>query len=201
VTNELTGTRAIHLCVDMQSMFAESTEWHAPWLKGVLPAVEAIVARHPERTIFTRFIPPQNPESATGAWRGYYEHWRSMTRERLAPDLIDLVPSLARFAPPARVLDKPIYSPWLTGELHPMLVRAGIDTLIITGGETDVCVLAAVMGAIDLGYRVVVPTDAVFGSADQTHDAVLTVYQSRFGTQLFTCSTEQLIDDWKVTSE
>jgi nicotinamidase-related amidase len=30
-----------------------------------------------------------------------------------------------------------------------------IDTLVIIGGETDECVLAAVLGAIDFGYRVV----------------------------------------------
>ncbi|GLR56880.1 isochorismatase family protein [Rhizobium indigoferae] len=30
----------------------------------------------------------------------------------------------------------------------------------LTGGGTDVCVLAAAMGAIDLGYRVVVVCDA-----------------------------------------
>ena len=51
------GAEAIHLCVDMQRMFAEDTDWKMPWLPRVLPNVVAITAAHPARTVFTRFIP------------------------------------------------------------------------------------------------------------------------------------------------
>ena len=30
---------AVHLCVDMQRMFAEATEWQMPWLERVLPNI------------------------------------------------------------------------------------------------------------------------------------------------------------------
>jgi len=33
------GENAVHLCVDMQRMFAEATEWKMPWLERVLPLV------------------------------------------------------------------------------------------------------------------------------------------------------------------
>lgn len=173
-----------HICVDIQSLFAEETDWHAPWLKRVLPAVEALASRSASRTIFTRFIPPETSESAHGAWRGYYERWPNMVRQNLSSDLLQLVPSLAQLVPPARVLDKLVYSPWLSGNLHRALRDKGVTTVIISGGETDVCVLATVMGAIDLGYHVILPTDALFGSADTTHDAMLEIYSSRFQTQL-----------------
>lgn len=186
-----------HVCVDMQNVFAEGTAWHAPWLKRVLPAVEALAERSAERTIFTRFLPPQTAEEAQGAWRDYYEHWQDMTRARRPDDFFDLVPTLARLVPPARVFDKPIYSPWLAGNLHGFLQAAGITTLIVSGGESDVCVLATVLGAIDLGYRVVLPTDAIFGSADETHEASLSIYQNRFQMQLQTTTTEDLLALWK----
>jgi hypothetical protein len=35
----------------------------------------------------------------------------------------------------------------------------------VGGVGTDVCVLAAVLGAVDRGYRVVVPTDALCSSS------------------------------------
>jgi hypothetical protein len=57
------------------------------------------------------------------------------------------------------------------------------DTLVISGGETDVFVLA-VLGAGDLGYRVVLATDALCSSSDETHDALLTSYESRFSEQI-----------------
>ena len=194
--NEITGNNCFHLCIDMQEMFAQQTDWHAPWLSGVLPAVEAIADRHPARTIFTRFIPPERAEDATGAWKSYYQRWGSMTRAQMPPGLIDLVPSLRRYVPPAQVVDKPVYSPWMGTDLHAQLRDRGAEALVITGGETDVCVLAAVMGAIDLGYRVVIASDAVFSSADATHDATLGIYSSRFGQQLTVCKTQELLDDW-----
>lgn len=181
-----------HICVDMQSLFAEETDWHVPWLRRIQPAIEALVQRSAPRTIFTRFLPPETPEQMQGGWRRYYERWPGMVRERLAPELLDLVPSLARFVPPARVFDKLTYSPWLSGTLHRALRSGGVTSVVISGGETDVCVLATVMGAIDLGYQVLLPADAVFGSADATHDAMLGIYRSRFGMQVETVTAEEM---------
>src|SRR5262245_17677788 len=105
----LDGT-AFHIAVDMQGLFAEPTEWFVPWLPRVLPNVTAIAKRHPDRTLFTRFIPPVTPDEATGAWRDYYRHWRGMTRDRLDGRLLELVEPLCALVPPAKVLDKPVYS-------------------------------------------------------------------------------------------
>jgi len=65
----------------------------------------------------------------------------------------------------ARTFDKHVYSPWTGTDLHQQLNSAGIDTVIITGGETDVCVLATMLGAIDWGFRVILVTDALCSSA------------------------------------
>ena len=59
------------------------------------------------------------------------------------------------------------------------------------------CVLATVLGAIDLGYRAIVVMDALCSSADETHDAVMTVYQHRYGQQVETVSAECLLDEWR----
>lgn len=194
---ELAGDNSVHLCVDMQRMFAEQTPWHAPWLLGVLPAVEALVDMRPAQTIFTRFLPPYSEGDAFGAWKIYYRKWAAMTGAQLPGELMDLVPTLARYVPPASVIDKQIYSPWFRPDLIRILRAANADTIIVTGGETDVCVATTVMGAIDHDLRVVLPTDAVFGSADETHDAMLRLFETRFAVQLVTCTTQELLDDWK----
>jgi nicotinamidase-related amidase len=186
------GDSWVHLCVDMQRMFAEETEWYTPWMEKVLPNIIAIVQLAPARTIFTRFIPPRSADERAGAWRRYYERWASMTQDRLRPEMIDLVPPLSRFAPPARLEDKVVMSAW-HGGLHARLQTAGITSIIVTGAETEVCVLASVMGAIDLGYRVVIVTDALCSGADSTHDAMLGIYESRFGMQVETMTTAELI--------
>ncbi|MBY2949920.1 cysteine hydrolase family protein [Rhizobium leguminosarum] len=183
----------IHLCIDMQRMFAENTPWHVPWMKEVSPQIQEISQRYPQRTVFTRFVPPKRAEDMHGMWRSYYEKWDTMTLERLGPDMVDLVPSLKALVPPARIFDKMTYSPWTTGELHRVLAGEGVQTLAISGGETDVCVLAAALGAIDLGYRVILLKDAVCSGADDTHDASLELLGDRFSVQLEISSTEDVL--------
>ena len=183
--------RLAHLCVDMQRIFADDTPWHAPWMRRVLPAVEEIASALAPSTIFTRFVPPQNIEAAPGRWKDYYALWPDMVADRLSPDLLDLVPSLKRLVPPGRLFDRAVYSPWWSGHLHRALQARGTDALVITGGETDVCVLATVLGAIDMGYHVYLPLDALYGSADPTHDAMLEIYRSRFQAQLTTTTVDE----------
>ncbi|KAA2212455.1 cysteine hydrolase family protein [Teichococcus oryzae] len=190
------GPNVLHLCIDMQRLFAEGP-WETPWLKRVLPVVEELACARLDRTLFTRFIPPARPEEMRGAWRQYYQHWSQMTLEALPPGQTDLLPELARLVPPAEVLDKAVYSPWTEPDLHRRLQQRSIDTLIITGAETDVCVLAAVLGAVDLGYRVVVPVDAICSSSDHTHDALLALYRERFGQQVEAVRTPEVLKAWR----
>ena len=187
---------AVHVAVDMQRLFAEQTEWCMPWLGRVLPNVAAIAGRAPERTLFTRFIPPASPEQTTGAWRDYYRHWQAMTRSQLDPRLLELVEPLARLCPPARIVDKTVYSAFSNPRLAPALRRKGVETLIITGGETDVCVLSTVTAAVDLGFRIVLPTDALCSARDDTHDALMKLYRERFTNQVETTSTEEVLRNW-----
>jgi nicotinamidase-related amidase len=189
--------RTVHLCIDMQNLFALDTPWHTPWMARVLPIVTRIAERHPERTVFTRFIPPQSPDRMPGSWRRYYERWQDLTLERIDPRLPELVPRLAALAPPAAVIDKRVYSPFSEPELPALLSRRGTDSLVITGAETDVCVLAAVLDAVDLGHRVVLATDALCSSSDATHDALLTLYHQRFAQQIETADSATILACWK----
>jgi nicotinamidase-related amidase len=187
------GSNWIHLCIDMQRMFAEDTPWHVPWMRQVSPQVQEVAERHPEQTVFTRFVPPKHAADMPGMWRTYYEKWDVMTLERLGSEMVDLVPSLKAMVPPARIFDKMTYSPWTSGELHRVLTGEGVETLAISGGETDVCVLAAAIGAVDLGYRVILLKDAVCSAADDTHDASLELLGDRFSVQLEITSTEDFL--------
>lgn len=187
------GARAVHLCIDMQRLFDKGSEWQVDWLRRVLPNICQLVERFPARTIFTRFITPETLDDAPGAWRRYYEKWPQMLRRNLDPDMLRLLPELEIHLPVARVFDKLVYSPWMDGRLHQILQQDRIDTLIVTGGETEVCLLAAVIGAVDLGYRVIVVSDAVCSSSDDTYDAAMEMYAKRFGQQIEMIETERLI--------
>jgi nicotinamidase-related amidase len=199
---DLSGRTVVHLCVDMQKMFSEDTDWRTPWMDRVMPIVQRIAERHPEDTVYTRFMPPRTAEEARGAWRSYFERWRDFTLERIDPALLDLVDPLAALATQGTVVDKPHFSPFEASSLQSILQGRGVDTLVITGAETDVCVLAAVMSAIDLGYYVVLPKDAICSSSDETHDALMTLYAKRFSQQVHLSEdVEDVLDAWAASRE
>ncbi len=190
------GSSAVHLCVDLQRLFAAEGPWPMPWMEPILPRVHRLAARHAERTVFTRFVPPRTPQDRPGRWRAYFEHWRGATLSQLDPALVDLVPDLAALVPPARVVDKPAYSAFTAPALAPLLAAGSVDTLIVTGGETDVCVLATVLGAIDRGYRVILARDGICSSADAQHDRLIAFYEERFSHQLEVAEVEEVLEAW-----
>lgn len=192
------GGRTAHLCIDMQRLFAEGGPWPAPWMSRVVPVIHALVARAPERTVFTRFIPPMEPEDAAGMWRAYYEKWPTVTRKTMDLDLLRLVPELESFAPPAHVVDKPVYSAFATGALRAHLQQKHVDTLLVTGSETDVCVLATVLDAVDFGYRVIVVKDGLCSSSDAAHDASLHLYAQRFDIQIELAEADEVLEGWRL---
>ncbi|MNW01873.1 nicotinamidase/pyrazinamidase [compost metagenome] len=85
------------------------------------------------------------------------------------------------------------YSPWVDGRLFTHLRQEGVEAVVVTGGETDVCVLATVLGAIDLGFHVIVLSDAVCSGADETHDAAFELLGDRFSVQLDLMTTEEFL--------
>lgn len=192
--HSLTGDRAVHLCLDMQMLFRNGGLWPTPWMERVLPNVVRLVERAPARTVFTRFIPPVSGEDMSGMWRVFYRKWPQATRERLDPGQLELVPELLPFAPPAHVLDKQVYSAFADSRLAAWLAQRQVTTLIVSGAETDVCVLSTVLGAVDHGYRTILVTDAICSSSDEGHDALMRMYTSRFDVQIELASTADILD-------
>jgi nicotinamidase-related amidase len=191
----LTG-KTVHLCIDMQRLFSSEGPWATPWMERVLPVVTEVAGRFPERTVFTRFITPRRPEDMPGMWRRYYERWRETAQEHVDPSLLELLPPLARLVPPATVIDKTRYSAFVGSSLLAHLQDRRADGLIISGSETDVCVLATVLSAVDLGYRVIVVRDAICSSSDEGHDALLRVYHRRYSEQIETADAEDVLRRW-----
>ena len=118
--------RTVHLCVDMQNLFALETPWHTPWMVRVLPLVTRIAQEHPRKTVFTRFIPPERPGGMPGTWQRYYERWRDLTLERIDPHWLDLVAPLTALSPPAEIVDKRFYSPFSEHDCRICCVDAGL---------------------------------------------------------------------------
>lgn len=190
------GKRAVHACIDMQRLFAEETEWAAPVVHAIEPVVRRIVAHAPHLTIFTRFLTPEHVEDAKGQWQIYYRHWKSVLASNIEHDLLDLLPPLRHFVPPARVIDKYVHSAFEAQAFQGALDELNADTIIFTGVETDVCVLATALTAVDRGYRTILVSDAIASSNKASHRAALDGIYPRFDQQVELIDTDTLLKAW-----
>jgi nicotinamidase-related amidase len=181
----------------MQLMFALETKWASEAIWRALPGILKISDRYTSQTVFTRFICPRELSETTGQWTRFYADAEGMLSNNLHPSMMELLPELKKFIPPARTVDRKVFSALDSTELKTQLTQESINTLVITGFETDVCVLATVLAAIDLGYRVVLVKDALASSNEAGEKAALHQVFSRFDQQIEVIDTEELFGNWQ----
>ena len=191
------GPKTLHMCIDMQLMFALETKWASEAIWRALPAILEISGQYTSQTVFTRFICPRDLGETCGQWTQFYADAEAMLSNNLHPAMMDLLPELAKFVPPAKIVDRKVFSALASSDLRALLAQGSIDTLVITGFETDVCVLATVLAAIDLGFRVVLVKDALGSSNEAGEKAALHQVFSRFDQQIEVIDTEELFRNWQ----
>lgn len=192
--------RTVHLCIDMQRLFLEPGPWFAEAGLAILPAIRRLLDHAPESALFTRFITAQRAEAATGSWQGYYRHWHAVTRDELGDGPLGLHPELVPYAATDRVFDKATHDAFDDEAFTRHVAGLAPSALVLSGVETDVCVLATAMSAVDLGYRTVIAVDAVTSSVAESHRACLDHVYPRYDQQIELASVDQIIAAWAARS-
>jgi nicotinamidase-related amidase len=188
---------ALHVVIDMQRLFAEQTAWYTPAFEGILPNVVALSKARPAETVFARFMVPQSAEDATGRWKTYYRRWPSVTLDELDVAMLDLVAPLTAIAAPGSIVDKETYSVFGSPGFTARLQGSATDTLIFSGVETDVCVYASVLDAVDAGYRVILAEDALASGDLKAHAMVIEILAPRLSEQIEILTTEAILKLWR----
>jgi len=184
---------AVHVCVDMQRIFLEPGPWFGEACLGVVEPIRRLVAEGSWPTLWTRFITAETPAHAEGCWRRYYDHWHAVTQAEAGADVLDLHAELLPHAVPENVYDKWGHDAFDAEPFAERIRRDAPGAIILTGIETDVCVLATAMSAVDLGYRTIIATDAVASSTPPSHDACLTHVYPRFDQQIELVTVDEIL--------
>jgi biuret amidohydrolase len=79
------------------------------------------------------------------------------------------------------VIDKPGKGAFYATELHPILQHRGIDTLIVCGVTTEVCVHTTVREGNDRGFRCIVPRDCCGSYFPEFHEVGLRMISAQGG--------------------
>ena len=184
---------SVHICVDMQRIFLEPGPWFGEACLTVVDPVRRLCADGPWPTLFTRFITAVTPADAKGAWRRYYDHWHEVTQIEAGADVLNLHPNLAAMAQPDAIIDKPTHDAFDAPEFAERVAAMKPSAIILSGIETDVCVLATAMSAVDLGYRTVIAIDAVASSMPESHRACLEHVYPRFDQQIELATVDAIL--------
>lgn len=79
------------------------------------------------------------------------------------------------------VLVKPFVSAFFSTPLISLLHHGGVDTVIVTGASTSGCVRATVVDAMQYGFRVLVPREAVGDRNRAAHEQSLSDIDAKYG--------------------
>jgi maleamate amidohydrolase len=127
---------------------------------------------------------------------------------RVARAFLAKVPALRTLAPGTRwprideriaprdgepVLAKLFASAFFGTPLAAMLAAHGADTVVVTGASTSGCVRATVVDALQHGYRVVVPREAVADRQAGPHEAALFDIDAKYGDVVGVGEAEALL--------
>jgi biuret amidohydrolase len=92
----------------------------------------------------------------------------------------DIIPALYP-EPDEPVVDKPGKGAFYATDLHSILQNRAIDTLIVSGVTTEVCVHTTVREANDRGYRCIVPSDCCGSYFPEFHEMGLRMIKAQGG--------------------
>ena len=185
-------SRAALVVVDMQNDFVRAgAPMEVPDARGTIPIIKKLAERFRARhapVIFTRFVAgpertllwnwsPQCAPPTCACWRGRRRSYADAAGDRLVIDVVDELPVAAN----DHVVDKYGYSAFHDTVLPEILKAEGIETLVVTGTVTQICVEDTVHGAFHSGYPTIVVADAVSSYDRDLHAAALRGIAAKFG--------------------
>lgn len=87
------------------------------------------------------------------------------------------------------IIPKRRYNGFFQTDLDITLRELGVDTLIVVGADANICVLQTLAGAYFLGYRSVVPADAVWTFLVGTQEGALEYFTKCYDTRVVDTQT------------
>ncbi len=177
------------LVIDMQNFYiADGAPSYSPYARAIVPTVNRLVdavRRFGSPVIWARNV------TNTEALKGWTAHYGRMKPERVEQRKRELAKNAESFRiwPELDVrdtdpkIDKIRYSALIPGasNLEKVLGENGVDTLIMCGVATNVCVESTARDAMMMNYRVLLAEDACAAGDPALHEASLISFYLYFG--------------------
>lgn len=200
---ELRAGRSALIVVDMQNDFVRrGAPLEVPDARETIAAHQELIGWFRDRArpvIYTRFVAGPQPTLIWNwspvlapptccCWPGFRRSYLDVDGERDCAAVIDELTPL----PGEHQVDKYGYSAFHRTGLTDLLLAQAIDTVVITGTVTQICVEDTARGALHEGFKAAVVSDAVSSYAPDLHQASLRTLAMKYGRVL--TATEALAE-------
>lgn len=180
------------IIVDMQNDFVrEGAPLEVPDARKTIAANQALIMAFRKRNlpvIFTKFLShphyyllwdwsPQCAPPTKCCWKGHERSYADRTGRRQCTDIIDELQP----APDDIVIEKYGYGAFHDTSLDKGIRSFGLNSVVITGTVTQICVEETAREAFHHGFRATVVEDAVSSFAPDLHAAALKNFAMKFG--------------------
>lgn len=141
-----------------------------------MPVIYTKFLSHLEYYLLWEWSPQCRPPTKC-CWKGHVRRYDDVGRELECSDVIDEIYPEA--ADP--IIEKYGYGAFHDTSLAPMLRDLGIQSLIVSGTVTQICVEETAREAFHHGFRTTLVADAVSSYAPDLHAATLKNFAMKFG--------------------
>jgi ureidoacrylate peracid hydrolase len=192
--------RSALLVIDMQNAFvAPGAPIEVPAARAIVAPINCLVAELRRRGVAVIWVAHENRKDG-GDWSGFFDAFVAPGRRTEAAaalaagsELQKLWPGLD-VAPGDMRASKNRYSALITGSLKGMLDDRGIDTLLLAGTKTNVCVECTARDAMMLDFKVVLLSDCTAALSDEEQRGTLENVIQQFGDVLTAAEAISLFD-------
>jgi nicotinamidase-related amidase len=140
----------------------------------------------PRRTLIWEWSPVLAPPVCC-CWKGHRRYYADVGRELDGSDIIDEI----KPRPDDPVIEKFGYGAFHNTNLDDLLRARHVESLLVTGTVTHICVEETAREAFKRGYRTTIVADAVSSFVPDLHEAALKNFRLKFG---WVSTAPELID-------
>lgn len=192
--------RSALLVIDMQNAFvAPGAPIEVPSARAIVAPINRLAAELRRRGVTVIWVTHENRADGTD-WAGFFDAFVAPGRRAEAAAALARGSKLQALWPELEVAPSDLraaknrYSALIKGDLDRTLRERGIDTLLIAGTKTNVCVECTARDAMMLDYKVVLLSDCTAALSDDEHRTTLENVIQQFGDVLTADEAVALFD-------
>lgn len=197
VFDSLDPRRSALLVVDMQNAFvAPGAPIEVPAARGIVAPINQLAAELRHRGVTIVWVAHENRADGRD-WAGFFDAFVAPGRRAEAAAALAAGSKLQQLWPELDVnpgdlrVSKNRYSPLIgNSSLERLLREKGIDTLLLAGTKTNVCVECTARDAMMLDFKVVLLSDCTASLSDDEQRATLENVIQQFGD---VCTAEEAL--------